>query len=864
MSAFDILDPATDIHQNLILEASAGCGKTFAIEHLVARLVNEGTPLSQIVIVTFTKKGAADLKERIFAKLKQTCQANRIDLDEAHITTIHAFVLKLLQEDPLGSGALFETLATTEILNRLVVDFLKTASDFMTLEELNELVLSYPLPQIQKGLIARDLEGYEELQKRFVSFLSAAKAKEDLFEYDDILSAFQSCLERPEVLKGYQKRFRVGIIDEFQDTDPLQWEIFSRLFLHDQGRLYLVGDPKQSIYSFRKGDIYTYLEAQRRLGPGALRELSVNFRSDPSLIDGLNRLFARVEGPSFLPLPKLNRHLPVPLVAAPPGKEDRPPLLFKNQPWDKIQFFHSERGDEAFFNFIAARIPELAAQGVPLREIAILADTNRLADELHEYLKKLKIPSRVQRESGEEMNEAVQGFKKVINAAENPRSDSSLITALSTPFFGWNPPDKDRLDDLIFKEQVVWLFMQLKEKLELGVQPFLGALLASAWEKGTVKEKLLSHPDGEAWLEELEAHAAKAVSRQEDFEETPPVSTCEAVQILTLHVSKGLEFEVVFTLGLAERRMKKKTKSTDPQKEAEEQAEKLRLLYVALTRAKRQLFVPLNFKKRAANIQTPPIELFLSQCFKKVDVETLRSNGLSVVEASGLEPVLSLEKRVPGELIAPPSFSCDMPLKELLSFTKIKGHGSKTTPAIEWDVSDLPPGPETGVMFHELLEKIPLSMAQEAQTPADYFDFAAAFVKGTAWEMWQDLIAERLHALFNSSLPGESFLLKEVEEARSFREVEFFHSDPRGYMRGVIDWLFEKEGRYYIVDWKTNWLKDYSEPLLHETLIQEGYHLQAAIYKEAALKFLSRCDPGASFQGTYFYFIRGGKICRAN
>lgn len=864
MTSFNILDPTTDIHQNLLLEASAGCGKTFTIEHLIARLIKDGIPLEQMVVVTFTKKGAADLKERIFANLKKESFGNRIDFDEANITTIHAFVLKLLKEDPVSAGALFETIASTELLHQQVLDFLKTTPEFMSIDEIEELLKEYPIKPLKNALINKTLEGYEELQIRFNDFLAAYKVREEVFEYDDILKTFNHCLQNSEKLELLQKRFRVGIIDEFQDTDPLQWEIFHKLFLHEKGRLYLVGDPKQSIYSFRKGDIYTYLEAQGLLGKDAHRELSVNFRSDPSLIEGLNRLYQLAEGPSFLPLPRLNQHIPVPLVMSPPDKVDSPLFRSGEKSWEKIQFFHSDKGPEAFFNFIAARIYELSNQGVLLSNMAVLVDTNDLGYQFQNYLKQHKIPSKLQRDTREELSEPEKALKKIIQAVENPKNDAWLLTALCTPFFGWTSSDKEKFKDLLYKEKIVWIFLQLKESLEAGEQPFFGALLSINWEGISIKERLLQLSDGEEWIEEIE-RVIKVVSTTDDETEIPATTTSEnAVQILTLHVSKGLEFEVVFPLGVAMRRKKRKTKIEDPLKEKEESAEKLRLLYVALTRAKKQLFIPLNFKKKRSDLLTPPIDLFLEQCFKKLDVETLAAKGLAIVEASGNEVIPPFVKPALQTLVSPEIIDTSLPLKELFSFTRLKGGQAKSPLDIEYDPTDLPPGAETGVMFHELLEKIPLSLVKEATSPADLFDFTSHFTKGTSWEMWQDLICQKLFNIYNSSLPGESFCLKEVDETTSFREVEFLHQFNEGYMKGVIDWLFEKDGAFYIVDWKTNWLSDYEDESLRRTLVEEDYVLQAKIYEEAVQKFLSRFHLSGAIKGTYFYFIRGEKICRTN
>ena len=263
---FDILDPATDLSKSLLLEASAGCGKTFAIENLVLRLIQEGVKLSEMVIVTFTKQGALDLKSRIRARLEKTSPHFIKDFDEAMITTIHGFGARLLQEDPLEAQGLFLTLKSDSDLYPCLIDFLETEQEFLSLEALESLFEAYPPHKCLTAYLKGPLVGFEETFRRFSLFLNKLKEEEEWFTYDDLLIRLARYLENKNVLEALRKRFCVGILDEFQDTDPLQWDIFQKLFLHDTGRLFLVGDPKQSIYAFRGAEIYTYLAAQEATG----------------------------------------------------------------------------------------------------------------------------------------------------------------------------------------------------------------------------------------------------------------------------------------------------------------------------------------------------------------------------------------------------------------------------------------------------------------------------------------------------------------------------------------------------------------------------------------------------------------------
>ena len=132
--------------------------------------------------------------------------------------------------------------------------------------------------------------------------------EEEHLNPDEILLQMRKAIELPLFAKQVRQKYTVAIIDEFQDTDSVQWDIFRSLFLEGPAlrAFYLVGDPKQSIYRFRKADVYTYIQARDFLGEEHLYHLDTNFRSSKKLIGALNAFFAR----DWLTLPKVNRTLP--------------------------------------------------------------------------------------------------------------------------------------------------------------------------------------------------------------------------------------------------------------------------------------------------------------------------------------------------------------------------------------------------------------------------------------------------------------------------------------------------------------------------------------------------------------------------
>jgi exodeoxyribonuclease V beta subunit len=134
----------------------------------------------------------------------------------------------------------------------------------------------------------------------------------ELYNFDDILKAMQKGVKQAPFVQQVRGRYKAAIIDEFQDTDPIQWDIFKTLFLEgevNKHRLYLVGDPKQSIYAFRRADIYTYLSASHVIGDRGKASLSTNYRSQPALVQALNALFDAKQVPGFISLPRLQSQL---------------------------------------------------------------------------------------------------------------------------------------------------------------------------------------------------------------------------------------------------------------------------------------------------------------------------------------------------------------------------------------------------------------------------------------------------------------------------------------------------------------------------------------------------------------------------
>ncbi|WP_317698871.1 UvrD-helicase domain-containing protein, partial [Aeromicrobium sp. REDSEA-S32_B7] len=329
---FDIADPLPT--GTTLLEASAGTGKTWAIAALVTRLVAEGVAtLDQLLVVTFGRAASAELKDRVRERLVQadavlaaghgderdplqrllldvddterTARRRRLRaavarFDEATITTTHGFCQAVLRSlgttgDVEPGSVLVED--DTDIVDQVVSDlYLRAVGRGQTppFDHQEAAVLGRRAVEDPSAhLLPTDAEpgSAPDLRRRFASAVRDESARRRLaartLSYDDLLQRLAEALEPDDspARTVMRDRWRVVLVDEFQDTDPVQWRILERAFV-GHATMVLVGDPKQAIYGFRGGDVDTYLRAAAQAD--TRRTLTVNHRSDAPLVSAVD------------------------------------------------------------------------------------------------------------------------------------------------------------------------------------------------------------------------------------------------------------------------------------------------------------------------------------------------------------------------------------------------------------------------------------------------------------------------------------------------------------------------------------------------------------------------------------------------
>ena len=710
---FKLLDDP--LRGRTLIEASAGTGKTYSLEHIVLRLVVErGIAIGRMLVVTFTKAATAELKSRIRGKLiavrklvtegvpptdknllEQFERWRDLDLDpdlvrerldravrefdDAVILTIHSFCQKTLSDFVFTSGGSYgvDSGEENDLLDRTAEEFLRLEARranengcteaFRALQSLN---LGKALSKLAaepesarkraifseegfpENLDAENAAAYEEMLSRFLTWAparyEALKREASYQTFDDMLVRAEAGLKAdPAFAAVVRSHYDVVLIDEFQDTDPLQYGIFSTLFGDPAfGKtVFFVGDPKQAIYSFRNADFETYRKASDEIERHRL--LAKNFRTTPVLMHFFNLFFER-------PGTFLGSGIRYDAVAA---NDDRPPLIsidengvFRPEPALVVRLgdFEKPSKDKLFqweANDIADEIATMLSErdrhfvkGRALRpgDIAILVRTRADGMPLYDALLARGVKVRFPSDENVFGTDEAKELCTVLEAMAMPSERSFLEAARATRIVGDGlstyTDEKKRTERLVFLRGV------MEAAAERARRSGLTAAFGELFRVCETERRLLPAAGGERALANYRQliellfgmqQSAKTLSglvrRFEkliakgkeptvpDGYEVRPDSNDDRVVIQTIHSSKGLEYPIVYLPGCwwgspvkntavplvherdeaGERRLvlfPGEVKPNDlPELKRAQIEESVRLLYVAFTRASARL-----------------------------------------------------------------------------------------------------------------------------------------------------------------------------------------------------------------------------------------------------------------------------------
>ena len=809
--------------------------------------------------------------------------------------------------------------------------------------------------------------------------LAALKRERGLIGYDDMIGDVAVALSGTggdDFASRLRTQYPVALLDEFQDTDPRQWTIFQRLFavtqedarplsgvLPDaalgpagQRGLFLIGDPKQAIYRFRGGDVFTYLAAAATAD--ARHALARNFRSRPRLLRAVQALFElsgadafAQEGIVFAPVAAGERCDDAHFLR---DGEAAPALTVLVLADDRRLDVDSarDRAATACVGAIHALLADSQAgravltdrQGVTRAvapgDIAVLVESNRDAARMQGALSRAGIPcAAAGRQSLYESDEAMQ-LRWLLEAVLAPADDQRLRAALATPLLGLDAAALAALDD-DERAHRHWQdrlqhWRQLAERG--GVLALLGELCAEN------APRLLSLIDGERrlgnFLQLAEAMQAEAAGRRDlsatlaalerriadadadNDEELLRLETDAArVTILTLHKSKGLEFEFVFlpfaaTGGAARRATTpalarfhdgtQRVAHLFPDKDGagacaeqgEERAERLRLLYVGLTRARLATWLiwgdvngadntPMAWllhrapgEAAAGPIDAPQIRARLQL------LQQLTPDAIAVASADSSLP--SARLRFDAEHVAPSAATATRSFTRdwwVYSFSQLsreddgrEARGADDEVDTELAVTSTPSrfsGSRFGNSLHAALEHARFPAwrdRREDALPPGETDALIEALRGEGYVSAGDLdeglplLARLVGNTLNTRLP-EGIRLADLPEHARRSEMEFhFALGPialdallarlhahdllagrekfgqrariEGLMTGKIDLIYEHAGRFYLLDYKSNQLPDYGDATLAAAMHASEYTLQYLIYTLALHRWL--------------------------
>lgn len=689
MDVFDIRDPLPT--GTLMLEASAGTGKTWTIGALVTRFVAEGAAtLDELLVVTFSRAATQELRDRVRTQLLSAERALAdpdaadrsdalIDLlldadaeeiarrqrrvrhalssfDAATIATIHQFCQLVLRG--LGVAGDTDSEATlVENLDDLVVEVVDDtylrgfgraggtpAFDRTTALRIARDAIGDPqatlLPEPDPASVPGRRAGFAGVVRREVE---RRKRRHGVLSFDDLLARVASALEPADspARQRLRRRWKVVLVDEFQDTDPVQWEVFDRAF-SGHSTLVLIGDPKQAVYGFRGGDVVTYLQAQHTATDR--RTLARNWRADAPLVRAQQAVLRGVAlGDPEIVVHDVEAQHEGSRLAGLPGGREAPwrvravPLGAVGQPDRSTMVVGQSRPYIA--RDVAADIAVLLASGAvfdgrPLDagDIAVLARTGAQLRLVHDALAAIGIPSVLASTESVLGTPAGRDWLSVLEAMAAPHRSGLVRAAALSPLIGSALTDLDEDADTA-TDQAASLLRRWAELYALRGIP---AVLEAAT-TGGLPERVLSHVGGERLLTDLR-HVAEVLHqtalekgmglaaltawlRRQVAGEDPGAVTprsrrldsdAHAVQLATIHKSKGLQFPVVYLPFVADEFV---STVPDPARfhggedgtqrcldiggdpapvhveraKAEDDGERLRLFYVALTRAQSQV-----------------------------------------------------------------------------------------------------------------------------------------------------------------------------------------------------------------------------------------------------------------------------------
>lgn len=601
----DALNPqqrkaAETLEGPVLILAGAGSGKTRALTYRVANLIANGVEPRNILAITFTNKAAKEMRERVSALVGENGS-------EVWVSTFHSLCARILRRDieKLGytrSFTIYDEDDQSGVLKELIKQF-NIDDKVLTIRELKSKI-----SDAKNRLLAPD-EWFSQSPRDFhsqqihdVYFAYERRLKSsNALDFDDLLvRTLELFADHPPVLQSYRERFRYVHVDEYQDTNFAQYSLV-KLITSESRNLCVVGDDDQSIYGWRGADVRNILDFQKDYPDATVIKLEQNYRSTSNILDAANQVIAHNEG-------RMEKSL---WTELPEGEPIR-------------LFCAGDEREEAAW--ICDRMQQMQLQGKSCGDMAILYRSNAQSRVLEEMLVRAGIPYRVYGGLRFYDRKEVKDIVAYLRCVVNPSDDVSLKRIINQP--------KRSIGDSTIAELVRYAaeqemplysaladvpetlsarprkcvreFGELMNELvlcreDMGVSDYVRNLIDKTGLKAQYERDLSD--EGRARVENIEEFIG-AVTEYEQNADEPSLDdylenvalisdldnadfNAKSVTLMTVHSAKGLEFPIVFMAGLEEG-VFPSGRSIQDEKRLEEER---RLCYVAITRAKEELFI---------------------------------------------------------------------------------------------------------------------------------------------------------------------------------------------------------------------------------------------------------------------------------
>lgn len=840
--------------------------------------------------------------------------------EEVEKTDIPRFPKKQTLESLSSSKSFYEYLLKTGSKNVPLLfpdEIKKVKENQKEIINIKKYVAHYHLNKAADEIIAKVLNRLQE---------------KNALTFNDLIDSLYQKRENNDLKKLMREKYKAVFVDEFQDTDPKQYGIFKSFFQDDENTvLFFIGDPKQSIYGWRQADVETYIQARKSQNMNK-HQMNTNYRSSAPFIEAANTFF------------ELNEKSKLEYIKVNAKDKNQQVGLHQDNFLPAIQLIEGSEDPKEFIKKVFTALFDTGSQlnnnQVSPDNIAVLVRTGKEGVETKRVLDKLKIPSVIITDQNVFATQEAKNLKVILNAVLNINQGNvfyALITSLvDIEINQLKQVNKDTVFPIFYECKSIWQKDGISKMMANFMQAFNviskygGDIIKGHQILANTKQliDILQKQTIEQALTPTEVYhflsdqIKNPDSNNEAYQQTVENDE-KAVKIMTIHKSKGLEFDVV-VLPYLNLTVKEKGTYTTFRKDGQyyftikgtegeprslfttqEKQENERLLYVAVTRAKDNAFI---YGKGSKNLLTPYFDRASSTANLPATLLHLKLDEFSDEKNEKYfkwnQPSDAKQKELElGELNLIDKNYFKMSYSFLAS--KHKHHGKEETETYgektydHFVFKELPKGAHIGNVLHDMFE---------------FSDF-------TSDDSWSENIEKALGRYYPSCLQaeeiktryirnllqlmkltvettfeinGQTIRLNEVDNQHRVNELEFNfpipelfqptdieklvsdENDPRsvatsdskvyGMMNGFVDLFFEYNGKYYILDWKSNFLgdrvEDYSKEGLMQGMNESNYHLQYLLYTLAIDKYLSnRLGESYNFEehfgGVCYVFLRG-------